>query len=176
MENDSPKSAGRLHFKNPPIIEAVIALSIVPLPESVIEKFQGLVDEMKAAGYRQPEPVTEHQIQFKIEREASSFDKSASPLGLKFFGVKTGSTPYSSIEMLLSLAGSVDMTRGNSSGMKQESCGRFTREQLVAGKPSTWGSVTLTNCLSQLEWILKSTSEHSLNCQTKSPPHSTNCS
>ncbi len=84
VENDSLKSARRLHFKNPPIIEAVIALSIAPLPESVIEKFRGFVDEMTAAGYRQPEPVTEHQIQFKIESDASSFDKSASPLGLKF--------------------------------------------------------------------------------------------
>ena len=82
VENDSLKSARRLHFKNPPIIEAVIALSIAPLPESVIEKFRGFVDEMTAAGYRQPEPVTEHQIQFKIESDASSFDKSASPLGL----------------------------------------------------------------------------------------------
>jgi uncharacterized protein (TIGR04255 family) len=84
MQNDSPKSAGHLHFKNPPIIEAVIALSIAPLPESMIEKFRGFVSDMTAAGYRQPEPVTEHHIQLKIEGEGSSFDKSASPHGLKF--------------------------------------------------------------------------------------------
>ena len=84
MENDGPRSDKRLHFKNPPIIEAVIALSIAPLPDSVIEKFRSFAVEMTAAGYRQPEPLTQHQIQLKVEGGTSSFDKSEIPFGLKF--------------------------------------------------------------------------------------------
>jgi len=84
MENEVPKGEKKLHFKNPPIIEAVIALSVAPQPDSVIEKFRGFVSDVVAEGYRQPEPITEHQIQLKIDGETSSFDKSASPFGIKF--------------------------------------------------------------------------------------------
>lgn len=84
MENEGPKGEKRLHFKNPPIIEAVIAFSIATLPDSALEKFRGFAGEMAAGGFRQPEPLTQHEIQLKIEGEISSFDKSTTPFGLKF--------------------------------------------------------------------------------------------
>jgi uncharacterized protein (TIGR04255 family) len=84
MENAIITSEKRLHFKNPPIIEAVIAITVVPLPDSVIEDFRDCSDEMGASGYRQPDPVTQHYIEFKIENGVSSSDSTHSSIGLKF--------------------------------------------------------------------------------------------
>jgi len=84
MEIATRKLENGLHFKNPPIIEAVIAISVLPLPDSVIERFQASADELKAAGYRQPEPITQHQFEFRIENGVPSTDSIQSPIGLKF--------------------------------------------------------------------------------------------
>jgi uncharacterized protein (TIGR04255 family) len=84
MEIAISKSANRLHYKNPPIIEAVIAISVAPLPDSILEKFRIGADEMTALGYRQPEPLTEHQFEFRIEKGVPSTDSTQSPAGLKF--------------------------------------------------------------------------------------------
>ena len=46
----------RLRLKNPPIVEAVLALYVAHLPDSIIESFRGYADELSSAGYSQLDP------------------------------------------------------------------------------------------------------------------------
>jgi uncharacterized protein (TIGR04255 family) len=73
-----------LRFKNPPIVEAIIAFQIMPLPESAIGDFSSGVQAMSDHGYRQPEPVTKHEVQIKFEGPSSTFGGIGSQHGLRF--------------------------------------------------------------------------------------------
>jgi uncharacterized protein (TIGR04255 family) len=73
-----------LHFKNPPIIEAVIAFTVVPLSESVVTRFREFAPEMKEMGYSHSDPVVQHQFQVKLEKGVSSVGNVDSPIGVKF--------------------------------------------------------------------------------------------
>lgn len=84
MDRGSPEAGIRLHFKNAPIIEAVIAISIAPLPASALEAFRSTSDEMIASGYRSPEFLTQHQLQMRIESGVSRTDTQDQAIGLKF--------------------------------------------------------------------------------------------
>jgi uncharacterized protein (TIGR04255 family) len=84
MENELAMSVKPMRFKNPPIVEAVIAFQVPLLPESAIEDFQAGADTMLAKGYKQPEPVTKHELQIKFEGATSSFDGKGFPHGLKY--------------------------------------------------------------------------------------------
>lgn len=84
MENKLATPARRLHFKNPPIVEAVIAFQVAALPESVIDDFQAGADTLVSAGYKQPEPLTKHEVQIQFQGADSSFGGKGTPHGLKF--------------------------------------------------------------------------------------------
>lgn len=73
-----------MRFKNPPIIEAVLAFTVAPLPELLLPKLQGSKTEMKELGYSKSEPVIQHQFQVKFERGVSSVGNLDSPIGVKF--------------------------------------------------------------------------------------------
>jgi uncharacterized protein (TIGR04255 family) len=56
-----------LHFKRPPIIEAVIAINISPLSPSMIAAIKEAAAPLQKIGYKQREvPVTMHQFQMHI--------------------------------------------------------------------------------------------------------------
>jgi uncharacterized protein (TIGR04255 family) len=74
----------RLHFENPPIIEAVIAFTIAPLPETAVAAFRECATEMKELGYSKSGPVVQHQFQAKPEMGQSSVSSVDSPVGVKF--------------------------------------------------------------------------------------------
>jgi uncharacterized protein (TIGR04255 family) len=84
MAHDLNNAGKRLHFKNPPIIEAVLAFSVAPLPDSALLRFQSCADEMRDLGYVSPSPVTQHQFQIRVESGVSSADHADSPVGVKF--------------------------------------------------------------------------------------------
>jgi uncharacterized protein (TIGR04255 family) len=83
--SDQQKVRGKpLSFKNPPIVEAIIAFQISPLPESALEDFDASVDAMAALGYKQPQPVTKHEVQIKIDGQSSALNDRESKHGLRF--------------------------------------------------------------------------------------------
>jgi uncharacterized protein (TIGR04255 family) len=84
MAQSLDSSEKRLHFKNPPIIEAVIAFSVIPLPDSVVSRFQDCASEMTGFGYPKFEPVMQHHFQIKVESGVSSAGTSDLPIGVKF--------------------------------------------------------------------------------------------
>lgn len=84
MPHDSKNSGKRLHFKNPPIIEAVIAFSVVPLPDSVLARFEDCARQMTQLGYTRLAPVTQHQFQIRVESGVSSAGTADSPIGVQF--------------------------------------------------------------------------------------------
>ena len=77
-------SEKRLHFKHPPIIEAVIAFSVVPLPDSVVSRFQDCASEMTGLGYHKVEPVMQHHFQITVQRGISSAGTADLPIGAKY--------------------------------------------------------------------------------------------
>lgn len=84
MDFDPHKTIPGLHFKNPPIVEAVIALSVCPLPDAALQSFQACQAEMRTLGYRDPEPMTQHQFEMRIESGVPQYNTQDSALGLKF--------------------------------------------------------------------------------------------
>lgn len=84
MEHDPHQIKEPLHFKNPPIVEAVIALFVKPLPDDVLQVFKTCTPEMESAGYGNPEPLTQHQFQFRVASGISQSDSQDKQFGIKF--------------------------------------------------------------------------------------------
>ena len=74
----------RLHFKNPPIVEAVLAFTIPPQAEGVINEFHGCRGEMADLGYPKLDPLSEHALQIRIESGLSAAQSTDSPSGIRF--------------------------------------------------------------------------------------------
>ncbi len=75
----------RLRFKNPPILEAVLAFGVLMLPEAMLEALESATEAMKARGYSDVEPVWQHQFQIKIENgQSASGENRRLQLGFKF--------------------------------------------------------------------------------------------
>jgi uncharacterized protein (TIGR04255 family) len=74
-----------LHFKHPPIIEAVIAINIVRLPSTMIQVIQESAIVLQQLGYKRREiPVTMHEFQMKIEDGKSQVSGVDTPHGIRF--------------------------------------------------------------------------------------------
>jgi uncharacterized protein (TIGR04255 family) len=85
MTQISPLSRKRLRFKNPPIVEAVLAFGVFMLPDSTLGALESAAEFMKARGYGEVEPVWQHQFQIKIENgESASGENRRLQLGFKF--------------------------------------------------------------------------------------------
>jgi uncharacterized protein (TIGR04255 family) len=84
MSNQETVRMKPLSFKNPPIVEAIIAFQISPLPESALEDFDTCLAAMAAIGYKPPQSVTKHEVQFKLDGKSSTVDERESKHGLRF--------------------------------------------------------------------------------------------
>jgi uncharacterized protein (TIGR04255 family) len=74
----------RLHFKNPPIIEAVIAFTVALLPESSVPRFERSSDRMNAIGYRSAGNVTQHSFQLTLTQGVSAAGSEDTRIGVRF--------------------------------------------------------------------------------------------
>jgi len=74
----------RLHFQNPPIIEAVISFTVAPLPESTLGRFEACAARMRSLGYIRAGTVSHHFFQVRVESGASSIGSSDDQLGVRF--------------------------------------------------------------------------------------------
>jgi uncharacterized protein (TIGR04255 family) len=77
---DRPK-----RFKNPPIIEAIIAVTIRQLPESALVTLEGLSAPMSVLGYALEKAMTSHAVGFAIENGISNAWTGDEPAGFQFF-------------------------------------------------------------------------------------------
>jgi len=75
----------RLHFKNPPIMEAVIAVTISELPEAVVCDLGDAKDELATLGFEVQLPRHRHEFQIKVEEGVSSFAGKDMPYGFQYF-------------------------------------------------------------------------------------------
>jgi uncharacterized protein (TIGR04255 family) len=83
--NKTESHAGhKLGFKTPPIIEAVIAVTIPELPESVVESLRDAKGELSLMGFIVQLPKTKHDFQIKVEEGISSFEASDQPIGFQY--------------------------------------------------------------------------------------------
>ncbi|HTX40265.1 MAG TPA: TIGR04255 family protein [Acidobacteriaceae bacterium] len=109
MADDLTEASGRLHFKNPPIIEAVIAFTLVPLPDSSFSKFKDCAAEMRDAGYPNWSPIMRHQFQIRVESGVSSSGHEDLPIGLKFMSEDSlHAVQFNSSEFVFSRLGRYD--------------------------------------------------------------------
>jgi len=75
----------RVRFKRPPITEAIIGVSITQLPPEVVALFDDRKEQLSDIGYPQSAPISQHQIQFKLEHgRLSSSPDSDELLGTRF--------------------------------------------------------------------------------------------
>jgi len=84
MDSQQSSVPEPLHFKNPPIVEAVIAIDVSLLPESILEQFRSLVAQMGEFGYNTPMPVSRHHFQIKINAGDSIAETRDIDHGLRF--------------------------------------------------------------------------------------------
>lgn len=82
--NDTTVSKPPLHFKNPPIVEAVIFISVSPLPESILEQFDSLAAKMAELGYKSPTSMSQNQFKLEIREGKSKAETSDVRHGLRF--------------------------------------------------------------------------------------------
>jgi uncharacterized protein (TIGR04255 family) len=74
----------RLHFKNPPIVEAVIGIDVAVMAESFLDQLNQLTEKMADIGYQAPVPVVQGNFLINIDAKGSSANVSQSPLGWQF--------------------------------------------------------------------------------------------
>jgi len=75
----------RVRFKRPPITEAIVGVSIIQLPPELVAMFDAGKTRLSDLGYTQSAPISQHQIQFKLENgKLSSSPDSDELLGTRF--------------------------------------------------------------------------------------------
>jgi len=72
-------------FKNPPIVEAIIAVTIQPLPESSLATLMNLSAEVAILGYALETAMTQHALEFAIEKGVSRASNRDEVRGYQFF-------------------------------------------------------------------------------------------
>ena len=75
----------RKRFKNPPIVEAVIAVTIQPLPESALEALMNLSAKVAGLGYSFETTMTQHALEFAVEKGVSRASNRDEVRGYQFF-------------------------------------------------------------------------------------------
>jgi len=73
-----------MNFKKPPIVEAVIGITIPMLPESAIADFRTANAELSSLGFELQKPRTLHDFQIKVEEGISSFVGNDRELGFLY--------------------------------------------------------------------------------------------
>jgi uncharacterized protein (TIGR04255 family) len=72
-------------FKNPPIVEAIIAVTIQPLPESALSILMDLSANMAGLGYSLETAITQHALEFAVEKGVSRSSNRDEVRGYQFF-------------------------------------------------------------------------------------------
>ncbi len=72
-------------FKNPPIVEAIIAVTIQPLPESALATLMNLSANVASLGYSLETSMTQHALEFAIEKGVSRASNRDEVSGYQFF-------------------------------------------------------------------------------------------
>lgn len=75
----------RERFKNPPIVEAIIAVTIQPLPESALATLENLSTTVATFGYSFETKMTQHALEFAIEKGVSRASNRDEVKGYQFF-------------------------------------------------------------------------------------------
>jgi len=73
-----------LHFKNPPIVEAVIGINVAPLSKGILDPLRELSGKMSDLGYKEPLPITLANFQVKIQAGGSSASATDASHGWQF--------------------------------------------------------------------------------------------
>jgi uncharacterized protein (TIGR04255 family) len=72
-------------FKNPPIVEAIIAVTIQPLPESALATLMNLSANVAGLGYSLETTMTQHALEFAVEKGVSRASNRDEVRGYQFF-------------------------------------------------------------------------------------------
>ena len=72
-------------FKNPPIVEAIIAVTIQPLPESALTTLMNVSTNVASLGYSFETAMTQHALEFAIEKGVSRASNRDEVRGYQFF-------------------------------------------------------------------------------------------
>jgi uncharacterized protein (TIGR04255 family) len=72
-------------FKNPPIVEAIISVTIQPLPESALATLMSLSANMADLGYSLETAMTQHALEFAVENGVSRASNRDEVRGYQFF-------------------------------------------------------------------------------------------
>jgi uncharacterized protein (TIGR04255 family) len=72
-------------FKNPPIVEAVIAVTIQPLPASALATLMNLSANVAGLGYSLEATVTQHALELSVEQGVSKASNRDEVRGYQFF-------------------------------------------------------------------------------------------
>ena len=79
-----------MNFKKPPIVEAVIGITIPALPESAIEDFRDAAAQLLTLGFALQEPRSNHDFQIKVEQGVSSFVGNDQQMGFLYVSADRG--------------------------------------------------------------------------------------
>ena len=80
----SMTEAKQKRFKNPPIVEAIIAVTIQPLPESSLPTLANLSADLATLGYALQNTMTQHALSFAIEQGVSRASNRDEVTGYQF--------------------------------------------------------------------------------------------
>ncbi len=72
-------------FKNPPIVEAIIAVTIQPLPEGALATLRNLSAHVASLGYFLESTMTQHALEFAVEEGVSRASNRDEVSGYRFF-------------------------------------------------------------------------------------------
>jgi uncharacterized protein (TIGR04255 family) len=73
-----------LQLKNPPIVEAVIGITVPRLAEGILEQLKGLAAQMLGLNYQAPTPVRQSNFQFVFKEGQPSVENRDFLLGWRF--------------------------------------------------------------------------------------------
>jgi uncharacterized protein (TIGR04255 family) len=79
------KESTQKRFKNPPIVEAIIAVTIQPLPESALGTLSNLSAAMADMGYHFEKNITQHDFELAFENGVSRTSNHDELKGYQFF-------------------------------------------------------------------------------------------
>jgi uncharacterized protein (TIGR04255 family) len=79
------KESTHKRFRKPPIVEAIIAVTIQPLPESALSTLMNLSADVAGLGYALETTMTQHALEFAVEQGVSRASNRDEVSGYQFF-------------------------------------------------------------------------------------------
>ena len=78
------RKAESIHYKNPPIVEAIIQIDTSELPFNSLERFQNSSDLLATMGYAYEAPISHHSFSVSVANGQSSTEKHDEIVGHRF--------------------------------------------------------------------------------------------